>query len=110
MVRTNPSALAARGHDPSWYFDNATSYYMSYGINDFDNLHNLQPCTSPQDDITLVDRSVILPEGIEKVWFNFEVNGQPNQIFLSGVRYCTKLDTKLISLGMLDRKSLTYSA
>lgn len=83
---------------------------MSYDINDFDNPRDLQPCTSPQDDITLADNSVILPEGIGKVWFNFEVESRPNRIFLSGVRYCTKLDTKLISLGMLDRKGLTYSA
>lgn len=83
---------------------------MSYDIHDFDNPTDLQPCTSPQDDITLADGSVILPEGIGKVWFNFEVNGRPNRIFLSGIRYCTKLDTELISLGMLDRKGLTYYA
>ena len=83
---------------------------MSYDIHDFDNSTDLQPCTSPQDDITLADGSVILPESIGKVCFNFEVNGRPNRIFLSGVRHCTKLDTKLISLGMLDKKSLTYYA
>lgn len=112
MVRTNlpTSALATGSHDSNWYFDNAASYHMSYDIHDFDNPTDLQPCTSPQDDITLADGSVILPEGIGKVWFNFEVNGRPNQIFLSGVRYRTKLDTKLISLGMLDRKGLTYYA
>ncbi len=81
---------------------------MSYNIYDFDNSTDLESCTSPQDNIILVDGSVILPESIGKVWFNFEVNGRPNRIFLSGVKYCTKLDTKLISLGMLDRKSLTY--
>ena len=111
VVRTNPPSVLATGdHDSNWYFDNAASYHMSYDIHDFDNPNDLQPCTSPQDDITLADGSVILPEGIGKVWFNFEVNGQSSRIFLSGVRYCTKLDTKLISLGMLDRKGLTYSA
>ncbi len=83
---------------------------MSYDIHDFDNPKDLQPCISPQDDITLADGSVILPEIIGKVWFNFAVNGRPHQIFLSGVRYCTKLDTKLPSLCMLDRKDLTYYA
>lgn len=58
----------------------------------------------------LVDKSVIFLKGIRKVWFNFKVNGQPNQKFLSGIRYCTKLDTKLISLKMLARKDLTYSS
>lgn len=82
----------------------------SYDIYDFDNPKDLQPCTSPQDNITIAYGSVIYPEGIGKVWFNFEVKGRSNRIFLSGVRYCTKLDTKLISLGMLDRKGLTYSS
>lgn len=109
MVWTNPLALAVRGHDPSWYFNNAISYNIFYDINDFNNLHDLQPCTSSQDDITLAYGSVILSEGIGKVWFNFKVNGQPNQIFLLGIRYCTKLDIKLISLGMLDKKDFTYS-
>lgn len=114
MVRTNPpiSALATGTLDSNWYLT-MFSYHMSYDIHDFDNPTDLQHCTSPQDDITLADGSVILPEGIGKegnVWFNFEVNGRPNRIFLSGVRYCTKLDTKLISLGMLDRKGIRYSA
>ena len=83
---------------------------MSYDLKDFEDPTGLQPCISPQDDITLADGSVILPDGIGKVWFDFEVNGQTERIFLSGVQYCTKLDTKLISLGMLARKGLTYSA
>lgn len=66
---------------------------MSYDIHDFDNPNDLQPSTLPQDDITLVDGSVIFPEGIKKVWFKFEVNSQSNRIFLSGVGYCTNLDT-----------------
>ncbi len=102
IFRTNlpTSALATRSHDSNWYFDNAASYHMVYDIHDFDNPTYLQPCTPPQDDITLADGSVIHPEGIDKVWFNFVVNGRPNRIFPSGVRYCTKLDTKLISLGI----------
>ncbi len=110
MVQTNlpTSALATGSYNSNWYFDNAASYHMSYDIHNFDNPTDLQPYTSLQDDIALADGSVILPEDIGKVWFDFAVNGRPNRIFLSGVRYCTKLDTKLISLGMLDRKGLTY--
>ena len=51
---------------------------MPYDIHDFDNSKDLQPYTSSHDDITLADGSVILLEGIGKVWFNFEVNGRPN--------------------------------
>lgn len=114
MVRGKPlapaSILATGGHDRNWYFDNAASYYMSFDINDFDIAHDMRPCVSPQDDITLADGSFILPDGIGKVWFHFEFNNKAEPIFLSDVRYCKKLDTKLISLGMLDRKGLTYSA
>lgn len=55
---------------------------MSYDLNNFEDLTYLQPCIIPQDDITLMDGSVIFPDGIGKVWFNFEVNGQTNRIFL----------------------------
>lgn len=67
MVWIKPSALAARGNDPSWYFDNTAAYCISYDINNFDNLHDLQPCISPQDDITLANGSVILLEGKRKM-------------------------------------------
>ena len=104
------SALSTGTHDTSWYFDNAASYHMIYDINDFESLHQLTPCISPQDDITLVDGSIILPDGIGKIWFGFEESGSTKRLYLSEVRYCKKLDTKLISLGMLDRKGLAYSA
>lgn len=112
IVWTKPpiSALATGSHDSNWYFDNGASYHMSCDIHDFDNPKDLQPCTSPQDNITLADGSDILPEGIGKVWFNSEVKGRPNRILLSCVRYCAELDTKLISLGMLDRKDHTDSS
>lgn len=67
MVQTNPSGLAAEGHDLCLYFNNTASYHTAYDINDFDNPHNLQLCTSLQDDITLADGSVIVLEGIGKV-------------------------------------------
>lgn len=83
---------------------------MIYDINDFELPDQLIPCISPQDDITLDDGSIILPDGIGKVWFGFEVSGRTKCLYLSEVRYCKKLDTKLISLDMLDRKVLAYSA
>ncbi len=48
---------------------------MTYNINDFESPDQLASCISPQDDITLADRSVILSDGIEKVSFGFEVSG-----------------------------------
>ena len=111
IIQQSPSsALSIGSHDTSWYFDNAVSYYMSYDLKDFKDPTYLQPCISPQDDIILADGSVILPDDIGKIWFDFEINGQINRIFLLGVWYCTKLDTKLILLGMLDCKELIYFA
>lgn len=111
IVRQAPSsAFSTRSYDTSWYYDNTASYHMLYDLKDFKDPTHLQPCISPQDDITLAYVSVIFSDGIGKVSFDFKINGQTDQIFLSGVQYYTKLDTKLISLAMLNRKRLTYSA
>ncbi len=77
MVRQPPSfALSTKTHDTSWYFENAAFYHMSYNLKDFEDPTHLQPCILLQDDITFADGSVILPDGIGKVWFDFEVNDQ----------------------------------
>ena len=102
--------LATGSHDPNWYFDNAASYHMTFDLADFDNADSLTQCRHPQDDITLADGSVILPDGIGTITLLFRTKNSTEKIFLSGVRYCSKLDTKLISLGMLDRKGLSYSS
>lgn len=68
VIKTNPpSVLVIGDHDLNWYSDNVVSYYMFYNINDFNNRNNLQPCTSFQNDIKLVDKSIILLENIRKV-------------------------------------------
>ena len=102
--------LATGSHDPNWYFDNAASYHMTFDLANFDNADSLTQCRHPQDDITLADGSVILPDGIDTITLLFRTKNSTEKIFLSGVRYCSKLDTKLISLGMLDRKGLSYSS
>lgn len=60
------------------------------------------------EDIILDDGSVLLPDGIRKLWFDFDVLNQTLCIFLYYVRFCLELDTKLISPSMLDQKSLIY--
>ena len=89
MVRTQQllsnSALSTSTHDSSWYFDNAASFHMTYDSNDFETPEQLSLFISPQGDITLADGSVVVPDGIGKVWFNFEVSGCVKRLFLSGV-------------------------
>ena len=100
--------MATGGHDKSWYFDNAASYHMTFDLANFQDIANLTKCQYPQDNITLADGSRILSDWIGTVSLTFHVNRHTEKIFLSGVCYCPKLDTKLISLGMLDKKGLAY--
>lgn len=58
----------------------------------------------------MADGSVILPDGIGTVAFIFCNKGSTEKIFLLGVRHCSKLNAKLIFLGMLDQKGLSYSS
>lgn len=82
---------------------------MTFDLADFQGA-SLTKCQHPQDDITLADGSRILPDGIGTVLLLFFVDEHIERISLSGVRYCSKLDTKLISLGMLDEEGLAYSS
>ena len=81
---------------------------MTFDLANFGNTHSLTQCRHPQDEITLADGSVILPDRIGTITFFFHTRNSTEKIFLSLVRYCSKLDTKLISLKMLDRKGLSY--
>ena len=110
IIQSKNSVLATGSHDWNWYFDNAASYHMTFDLADFIEPESLTKCQHPQDDITLADGSVILPDGIGTIALIFCNKGSAEKIFLSGVCYCSKLDTKLISLGMLDRKGLSYSS
>lgn len=67
-------------------------------------------CRHIQDETTLADGSVILPDGIGAVSLVFSTKDSAERILLSGVRYYSKIDTKLIPLGMLDRKGLSHSS
>lgn len=83
---------------------------MTYDLSDFKDPDSLTKCRHPEDDITLANGSVIFPDGIGTVSLIFRIKGSAERILLSGVRYCSKLDTKLIPLGMLNRKGMSYSS
>lgn len=85
-----------------------SSYHMAFDLADFQE-SELTKCQHPRNDITLANGSTILSDGISTVHLLFCVNGQTAKISLSSICYCSQLDTKLISLGMLDRKGLAYS-
>lgn len=82
---------------------------MTFDLVDFRGAA-LSKCQHLQDDITLADGLTVIPDGISTVPLLFYVNGHTEKISLSSIRYCSKLDTKLISHGMLDRKGLAYSS
>lgn len=64
---TLPSVLIMEDYNLNWCFNNVTSHYIFYDIYNFDNHNNLSSGISPQDDITLVNGSVIFPKDIKKV-------------------------------------------
>ncbi len=101
--------LATGEHDKSWYFDNKASYLITFDLADFQGASFIK-CEHPKDNITLADGSTILPDGMSTVSFLFFVNRNTERISLYGVCYCLKLDTKLISFSMLDRKGPKYSS
>lgn len=81
---------------------------MTYDLNDFKDPDFLTKCYHSQDNIILANRLVILSNGIGIVSLAFFTKGSTKKILLSEVCYCSKLDTKLIFLGILDQKSLSY--
>lgn len=81
---------------------------MTFYLADF-QLSELTKCQYPQNNITLANGSTILVDRIGTIFLLFCVNGQIEKISLSDICYCSQLDTKLISLGMLDKKGLAYS-
>lgn len=81
---------------------------MTYDRANFDNTDSLIQCSHPQNNITLTDGSVILLDEIGTITLFFHTKNFTEKIFLSEVWYCSKLDTKLIFLEMLDCKSLSY--
>lgn len=101
--------MAAKKHDLDWYFDNAAFYHIIYNLNDFKDPSTLTKYCHPKNNIILADASIILPYRIDTINLRFCIKGITEKILLSGVLYYSKLDTKLVSLEMLDRKSLSYS-
>ncbi len=110
IVNSKGAILATGQYDPDWYIDNAASYHMTYDLNKFEDPTTLTKFRHPEDKITLANGSVVPSDGIGIVSLVFCIKGSTERITLSGVWYCSKLDTKLISLGMLDRKGLSYSS
>lgn len=82
---------------------------MIYNLGDFQEA-TFSKCQYPQDDIILVDGSIIILDGIDIVPFLSYVNGHTKKISISRVCYYYKLNTKFISLYILNRKELIYSS
>lgn len=81
---------------------------MIYNLADFDNLDFLTQCSHLEDNITKANKSVIVFNGIGTITLIFCAKNSTEKIFFSGVCYCNKLITKLISLEMLNCKSLSF--
>lgn len=102
IARNKGRILVTGDYDKSWYFDNTVSYYITCNLANFQKTA-LSKCQHPYDDITLADGSTVIPDGTGTAPFLFYVNEHTEKILLSGVCYCSKLDTKLIFLGILNK-------
>lgn len=69
----------------------------------------LSKCRNLQDNITLANKSIVIPDGIGTVLLLFYINGHNEKILLFDVCHCSKLDTKLIFLSIFHKKELAYS-
>lgn len=81
---------------------------MIYDLANFDNLDSLTQCYHPEDNITIADRSIILLKEIGTITLTFYTKNSIEKKFFSKICYCNKLNTKLISLEMLNLKSLSF--
>lgn len=100
--------LAIEGHDKSWYFDNTALYYITYNLANFQETA-LSKCQYLQDNIILANRSTLIPDGIGIVSLLFYIHGHTKKNSLFRICYDSKLNTKLISFGMFDKKELVYT-
>lgn len=109
VVQSKGTIMATGKLDPDWYFYNAASYHMTDNLDDFEDSATLTKYCHPEDNIILANGSVILPNRIGTISLKFCIKGTIEKIPLLGIQYCSKFDIKLISLGILDWKDLSYS-
>lgn len=81
---------------------------MTNDLTNINNLDSLILCYYPKDNITLANGFVVLSNGIDIIIFIFYTKNITEKIFFSRVYYYNKLDIKLITVEMLDRKNLSF--
>ena len=86
--------------DDKWYFNNDASFHMTYDLIDFKDQELMQ--SHKNDIIWSGFGPKKRPQGISKVWYNFVVDSITDLFYLDDVYYCPHLNTKLISLVLLN--------
>ena len=108
FVAQNTTFSTSSAQDDGWYFDNSASFHMTCDLANFKDQELVE--SSKDDTIRSAFDQEERPQGVGRVWYNFVVDVVSELYYLDDVRWCPHLDTKLISLGLLDPKGLTYSA
>ncbi len=104
----NTMVSTSSAQDDGWYFDKTASFDLTFDLADFDDQELVE--FSKDETIRSAFCQEERPQGFGRVWYNFVVDGVSELYYLDDVRWCPHLDMKLISLGLLDQKGLTYSA
>ena len=94
--------------DNEWYFDDTAPFHMTGDLADFEDQDLMQ--SHKDDTILSAFGQEERPRGIGRVCYNVVVDGVSEPYYLDDVHWCPYLNTKLISLDLLDQKRLTYSA
>ncbi|SLM34496.1 hypothetical protein LPUS_03277 [Lasallia pustulata] len=89
--------------DSVWYMDSAASTHMTYNLTEF---HGSMRLSSQY--ITLADGSKIKAQGVGTIIIAVQVNGKETKINVLNVQYSPELDSKLISLGTLEKKGYYF--
>ena len=89
--------------DSCWYMDSAASTHMTYDLTEFSG-----PMKPSSQFITLADGSKIKAQGVGTVTLMVKVDGVDTEIDIVNVQYSPQLDSKLISLGTLEKKGYYF--
>lgn len=81
---------------------------MIYDLTNFKDLNFRTKCHYLKNNIIIANESVIFSNRIGTVSLIFCIKDYVEKILLLEIQYCSKLNTKLISLKILDEKSLLY--
>ena len=103
-ITQTATAVVVHHQDSTWYMDSSALYHMTFSKKDF-----VTPLSSTSKTVFLADGTKVAASGVGKVVLKILIEGEDWEIHLPEVYYIPELDSNLISLGVLERKGLTWT-